>query len=571
MKILSLLLIILTIPCILVSQEIQESPKAKNYVSSEYDRNAVTFIGIDFNENMSNAVLTKFAKTKVPDKFYDNSVPDKIIKPEVSRESTSVPLLGLDEKEIVKWLNQNKIGQEILSVWFNRQSDGTFNVDVLKERGLFNANDNDFIVASASKRGQSSLMDMGLGLVNQSYLVVFDFANILSMAQYYEKNETPAEKRIMNGYKSSVNSYLIKLDFSDSVAAVFFQDYWISENDPNLDSKKAAFENANFPFVFLSKQHNEISAAQYNPGQPFAPKVQKSNDELLEMMSQTAIEAALTDIENQNADFRVKAMVSEVNPISAKIGKKEGLKFDQRYFVYENRERNNGTVYSRRIGVVKSMKVVDNRKVTTGQTEPSAFYQIAGGKVDNYGMFLEQHNDVGLNIFLGSTFTGLTGYTGRVEYYISKAFNTFAGNGKSLEGLTSWKIYVEGGYDLKNDFTVNDFVDNFTFMRVSAGVGKDFYPLNFLHWGPFIGYGLETISWETEENVNISSEFIEAGVRLGFNLAHNIQLVGSATYYSLLTSEIKDTETNEKEDFEYKHYFKDRMKLGLNAGIRFMF
>ncbi|HCE58321.1 MAG TPA: hypothetical protein DER09_10945, partial [Prolixibacteraceae bacterium] len=74
-----------------------------------------------------------------------------------------------------------------------------------------------------------------------------------------------------------------------------------------------------------------------------------------------------------------------------------------------------------------------------------------------------------------------------------------------------------------------------------------------------------------DENISISSDFIETGVRLGVNLSHNIQLIGSATYYSLISSEIKDTETNESEDFEYKEIFEDRFGLGYNVGIRFMF
>ena len=85
----------------------------------------------------------------------------------------------------------------------------------------------------------------------------------------------------------------------------------------------------------------------------------------------------------QQQAFRVKAMISGVKPIAAKIGKKEGLKFDQRYFVYENREKRNGDVTSKRIGVVKSMKVVDNRNITTGQTEPSGQWLAArNGRFD---------------------------------------------------------------------------------------------------------------------------------------------------------------------------------------------
>lgn len=567
MKKLIILIAIFAVPFFSDAQNVQESTKtSKNYVSSEYDRNAITFIGLDYSENVSEKVVKVLAQKKAPDKYYDNSIPENIIKTGIKRDSMMGFPVPVDDKLISRWLNEHKVGQQILSVWFNRQPDGSFNVDVLKERGLFNANDNDYIVASASKRGESSLMDMGLQLVNQSYILVFDYYGILTMTQSYQKSETPEEKRIMNGFKSELQTYLFKLDFNDSVAAVFFQNYWTGADDPARDAKASAFEKAEFPFVFLKRQNTTATATQYNPGQVLAPKVQKTEDEMIGTMIDMSIESVLTTIENQKQEFRVKAMVSDVKPISAKIGKKEGLKFDQRYFVMENQTRGNGTITSKRVAVVKSMKVVDNRKVTSGQTPPSTFYQIAGGKVDNYGMFLQQKNDIGMNLYLGTTSGGLPGFEGRLEYYISKAF----GGAKGGRLATSWKIYVGGGYS-QDYYEIGDFADDFTFTRFSVGVAKDFYPLHFLHWGPFVGYGLESASWETGGKDELSTDFVEVGLRIGINLSHNIQLMGSATSYSMISSEITDSESETKEDFDYDIAFPDRFGLGYNFGIRFMF
>jgi hypothetical protein len=562
MKNLIILMIIFATPFFSVSQNVQVSAqKSKNYVSSDYDRNAVTFIGLDYNENLSGQVIKVLAKQKVHDKYYDNTVLENIIKTGVKRDSALGFPVPADDRLISRWLNENKVGQQILSVWFNRQPDGSFNVDVLKERGLFNANDNDFIVASASKRGESSLMDMGLQLVNQSYVLVFDYYGILSTAQSYQKNETPEEKRIMNGFQSELQTYLFKLDFNDSVAAVFFQKYWTTPDDPNREAKALEFEKAEFPFIFKKRQYTTATATQYNPGQVLAPKVQKTDEQLIDDMVKMSMDAVLTTIENQNQDFRVKAMVSDVKPISAKIGKKEGLKFDQRYFIMENQTNAKGEVTSKRVAVVKSMKVVDNRKVTTGQTPPSTFYQIAGGKVDNYGMFLQQKNDIGTNLYLGTTTGGLPGFEGRLEYYISKAF----GGGKGGKFATAWKIYVGGG------FSQDNYTDDYTFTRVSFGIAKDFYPLHFMHWGPFAGYGVESAVNDMDDSYDISTDFIEAGWRVGINLTHSIQLMGSASFYSMISSDKVVTETGEKTDFDYELEFEDRFGLGYNFGIRFMF
>ncbi|MGE0019236.1 MAG: hypothetical protein AB7S72_06185 [Draconibacterium sp.] len=560
MKNVFILILLVAFPFLIKAQT------AKNYVSSEYDRNSLTFVGLDYNENLSEPVINVLAKQKAPDKFYDNSIPENIIKTGVERDSALGFPVPATEQQLVKWLNDYKVGQQILSVWFNRQPDGSFNVDKLKERGLFNANDNDFMVASASKRGESSLMDMGLELVNRSYVLVFDYYGIMSMAQVYQKNETPVEKRNMNGFQGELQTFLIKFDFNELVAADFFQNYWTTPDDPAREAKAAAFEKAEFPFKFLKRQYTTAAATQFNPGQVLAPKVQKTDTELMDNMVKKSIESILTTVENQDQNFRVKAMVSDVKPIRAKIGKKEGLKFDQRYFVMENRTNGRGEITSKRVAVVKSMKVVDNRKVTSGQSQPSAFYKIAGGKVDNYGMFLQQKNDVGTNLYLGTTSGGLPGFEARLEYYISKAF----GGANGGKFATAWKIYVGGGYSQEH-YEIGTFEDDFTFARVSFGLAKDFYPLSFLHWGPFVGYGIEMGSWETGEEDELSTDFIEAGVRVGINLSHNIQLMGAATYYSMLSSEYIYGETGEKEEFDYDVAFEDRFGLGYNVGIRFMF
>lgn len=552
------------------AQDITESAKKvkSGVVSSEYDRNSFTYLGIDFAEQFSGQACAQLAKLAVPEKFYDNTVEVKVLSAPSQREAFSVTtglVKRLSDEKVIDLLHQNKIGQKIIAKWFNRQPDGTFNVDLLKERGMFNANDADFIIASASKRGESALMDMGMGLINKSYVMVLDYDNLMTMEQVYDKGEVPADKRTMNGFKATVNAYVYKLNFNDSVAAYFFQDYWTSAPD---QGKASAFEAARFPFIPVQHFQQEVMGTQFNAGHALAPKVQKTGDELLQTLTQAAHQAIINEAEKKNDDFRVKAFVSAVKPIAAKIGKKEGLQFDQRYFVYENRERKDGSVVSERRAVVKAMKVVDNRKVTTGDSEASLFYQIAGGKVDAYGMFMEQKNDVGANFILGYTDGGLGGINGRLEYYIGKAFYKA---GKLSKGLTSLKLYVEGGVNT-GAYDYGTFTDtDFTFLRFSGGLSKDYYLTNFIHWGPFLGVGVESATWDGSENT-ISSVFVEGGARLGINLSYNIQLIGSATYYAMISSEETDSaDAVVEEEVDYAGIFERGDGLGISVGLRIMF
>ncbi len=541
----------------------------------DYNRNALTTVVLNFNENHSGEVFPRFHVMPVPDKFFNNALSNHVFDMKGTKRPvvTELPelLQYMSDDFIIGKLNEQKVAQQVLSQWFNRQKDGSFNVDVLKERGLYNANDNDFFTASASKRGTSTLMDMGLKLVNQTYVLVFDYYNIMNMNEYYIKNETPEKDRTSNGYIAKVKTYLYRLDFGENVAAEFFNKYWIYPDDKDKAGKIKAFDDATFRWIPVGRQIAEHQSSQSNPDKNTIIK-QKSKEELIDDLNKNLMEKILPQMEARSDEMRVKAMVSNVKPISAKIGKKEGLGFDQRYYVYENRMKKDGEVYKKMIAVVKSMKVVDNRKVTQGQSDVSEFYQIYGGKVDNMGMFLEQKNDVGLNIFLGYTFEGMKGLNGRMEFYISKFMGDLIKENKSGKALTSIKLYVEGGYDKRMYYDFLEDGEKQDFLKISVGLAKDFYPSKFFHWGPFLGYGIESSDWKIGEFKYIDeTSFIEAGARLGFNILPNTQLIGSYQFNWLFDGKSTNKTSGESVDLDYEKEYEGRGKPSITVGLRFMF
>lgn len=561
----------------LSAQDITDSAKKvkKQIISSEYDRNSLTIIGLKTDNPLAGKVAQMIDTLKVGDKFYSNdigfhNIPYNVVVSIFDKTQQD----KVFKTEVPKLLNNNKVGQGIVAKWFNRQPDGTFNAEVLKERGIYNSDDSDLSIATSSKRGESALMDAGLGLVDRSYVLVLGFSNLITMDQYYDQIKAAPEARKMNGVKGDLVGLLYKLNFNDSVAAVFFQDMWANKGATDLKSRVAKFDANAFPLVPVKNLIMPMQATQYNAGQTLAPKVQKTQDELLRDLVNNSVTNVLNHLTYQISDFKVKAQVYKTNPIAVKIGKKEGLGFDQRYFVYENRQTRSGETYSSRRAVIKSMSVADNRNVTNGETQPSYFYQVAGGKIDNMGMFVEQRIDAGLNLFLGYQQDGLSGLDGRLEYYMGRLMYGKK-NGAIARGLTSFKLYISGGYNSIDDkftldplFTGTEKVD---LLRVSAGLSKDYYLTSFLHFGPFAGYGIESATGK-DSKYKVETDFIEAGARLGINLTYNVQLVGSATYYLMLSPDVKDENgTAITDPDEFDTYFPDRGGLGLSCGIRFMF
>ena len=558
----------------LSAQDITDSAKKvkKQVVSSDYDRNSLTIIGLKSDNPLSAKIAQIIDTVKVEEKFYENGIGFRNIPYDVTISLFDKPQQDkVFKTDLVKLLNDHSVGQRIVGKWFNRQTDGTFNTEVLKERGIYNSDDSDLSIASSSKRGESALMDAGLGLVGHSYVLVLGFSNLMTMEQFYDQSEAAPEARKMNGVKGDLIGSLYKLDFNDSVSTVFFQDMWIDKAANDSKQKTARFEGNTFPLVPVKNLVMPMQATQYNAGQSLAPKVQKTQDELLRDLVNNSMTNILNHLTFQVADFKVKAQIYKTNPIAVKIGKKEGLGFDQRYFVYENRQTRRGEKYSSRRGVVKSMSVADNRSVTSGETEPSYFYQIAGGKIDNMGMFVEQRIDAGVNLFLGYQQDAMSGLDARFEYYIGRLF--YGGKAKGIaKGMTSFKLYVDGGYN-SGEYELESLTgtEDVDLLRVSAGFNKDYYLTHFLHVGPFMGIGIESATGKTSE-YKVETIFVEGGARMGINLKYNIQLIGSATYYMMLAPQVKDnTDTAVKDTEKFSTYFPDRGGLGISYGIRFMF
>jgi len=556
-------------PCFTIAQnENLTNQNSNSDIKGKLNRNAIYIFGIVDSNTLNKEVVNKLRNLNISQEFIDISLDDNTIQPTIHQTNVSNKNYTLYEQELIHILNENKIGQKILSDWFNRQSDNSFNFEVLKKREAVKANVDDFIKVSASKKSKLKLMEMGLKMVNQSYLLVFDFQDIKTLEEYYIQTGVDENNRILNGYMASFTCYLIKFDFNSSIASVFFQDFWLTENELSKKDKIEAFENTDFPFIALKTYKYEITSSQHNPGQPLAQEKQKTTDELLDGLAELALKNVINAIEKQDDPFNLNIMIREVSPISAKIGKKEGLKFDQPYFIYENQISKSGIIYHKRIGVVKSKKVVDNRKDSLIQTQNSAFYQIAGNPISE-GMLLEKYNDLGVNLFLGNAFSGLPGFTGRIEYYFSKMFDDMISPGKTASGSTSFKVYLSGGYNQKT-YIINENYLNHTFIRGCLGVSKDFYPLRFLHWSPFLGYGLESVRCEGTKNI-VSSNFSEMGIQLGINLKYNIQLILSYNYYHFFNSILLDGNKEVlDENFNYNDNYKDRSNSGISLGIRIM-
>jgi hypothetical protein len=529
---------------------------------------AVAVAGINSGSNLNDQILDNLENINLPGAYFQINLTDAKLSPINLNLINSATISAKTETRLQNWLNTNKTGQDILAQWFNRQSDGSFRTDFPENSGLINNSFAESLTKeeTASKETATFLANSPL---NETYLLVFDFSNVQTMDDYYDENNINRQNRILRGYIASVKTYIFKLDFNRSVAETFLNKHFTTEDDEAAQAKQENFDQSEFPFFFVTAREDEIASVQPKSNQGITPADIKSDKELLGAMAQLAVENITHLVEEGKLELSVNKLVKGTNPVTAHIGNAQNVKFDQRFGVYQNRITSGGQVEAKRVSVVKSMKVADTANNSDGKKDYSAFYKIAGGKVSENEMYLKKKYDTGINLFAGRTMNGLSGNTGRFEYYFSKAIGSAVLPGKKAKGLTSIKLYFEAAQN-KKSYLLFDQGEDFTFTRGSFGIEKEYHPLPFMHWGPFIGYGLEYTTWERSDYL-LSTNFAEMGLRLGINLRHNIQVIGSATYYHLIKTVLMDNNRDVVDsDFDYTSTFNDRGDLGYTIGLRIM-
>ena len=185
-----------------------------------------------------------------------------------------------DQTEAInQFFIQNQTAKELVAKWFNRDVDGNFDMEVIANRGSYNASDLDVLVAQDSQRGQALLEDAGEELIKNTFVIVYDFKytnkeekakktggflSVVSAAASFvpgmENVSTVvdgvnlAQTALGKGYFVKTTAYLYQLEWNEEVASRFYNEMWMDENshDPN---RKAAFDNTDiFKLKFIGTQ-----------------------------------------------------------------------------------------------------------------------------------------------------------------------------------------------------------------------------------------------------------------------------------------------------------------------------
>lgn len=362
-----------------------QSLYSQNIDLNHYHRSSLYSVLLKHPEQQfSKEIVTTFLKIPIPDKYNNHNLRITIMNAPILKKMTKEELEGSYKDAICNMLNRNKIGGRIIEKWFNRDKyTGAFDMNLVKERGFYDATILDVQQALQSARGLAQIEDAGEELISHSYVLVNDiryvdatlkrnlqglgvllgmmgsaaFVPIAGGALALTIGETGvAINDLVVGFKVYVTSYLFRLDWNENVANDFYSNLWYDKANVEM-SRKQLFDNqmGNYKLTY-------VGCTTVYSGETSLAGVKNESDMFLKVCTRS-IDKAISELQKSFDEFKVFTPLVSTSPLCAYIGLKEGVSEDSRFEVLEKTLDPDGRTKYERVGIVKPLKgkIWDNR------------------------------------------------------------------------------------------------------------------------------------------------------------------------------------------------------------------
>ncbi len=327
--------------------------------------------------------------------------------------------------KIYRYLIDTKLANQLIAKWFNAKSqkiDGSYyDLDLIQERGLYNASELDVMKAAESNRKWAVLKDAGMELIPHTFISFTQF-EIIDARNYQERRQkTSAHKTASNitgtlfgktnqemkeldedskaltaGYYITATTFLFQLDWTDATLENFINNYWEADLSKLMNSNEFQIKYLGYQDVMaktvedvrgkgLFKQLGSVFKEGVSAGisKTFGHKSDEQinaelrasheatrKDKTLELTEQSlirSIDATYANLQKDHEEFKVKAPLQikeDTNEIYAYIGLKEGVTSKSEFEVLERTFNLKKNIYEyKRVGKLKVNKnrIWDNR------------------------------------------------------------------------------------------------------------------------------------------------------------------------------------------------------------------
>ena len=355
------------------------------------------------DQKFASEIRNSFLNIPIPDKYNDHDLSVKVVDINTKLKNASS---NKENEAITTFLNDNQIAGRMVAKWFNRDKyTGACDMELVKERGLYNANEFDKQIAARSARGISMLQDAGEDLIGNTFVLVNDisyvdkakkgmiFGGIIkaigTVAQAYTGvNVSSATNLIgdiaesIRGFSVKINTFLYKLSWNDEIANNFYETQYTDSADTG---KAQNFESnrGNYQLVYVGKVESSGSTTSWLGVKLDTPA------NMVRKACQRAIDENIVDLQTQFEEFRTKTPLLSIEPLTADIGMKEGVSIKSRFEVLDRVEQKDSTykyVKVAEIAPVEDM-IWDNRYMAVEEGAKGAnlgkttFKKVKGGDI----------------------------------------------------------------------------------------------------------------------------------------------------------------------------------------------
>lgn len=335
-----------------------------------------------------------FMAIPTPDKFNNHDLAVKSFESSAAKVKKAAKNKKKDAgnlEDINAFMLQNEVAKGLVARWFNRDaSTGVCDMELISERGCYDASQADINIADQSSRGRARLADAGQELIGKTFILVNDITFIdhgensakaatglkvfgalfgaVTGTDVSSLTDTVADAvNEIDGFKVNITSYLYRLVWDEGRLWSFYDNYYVdkSEEEGPRCTKKLAFDTISAADTLFRVEYvgQTTTSAANMSSKSFANKTKE--EQMLKVCTR-AIDKSIVELQRQYEEFKVNVPLYRINEdgtVDVQIGLKEGLNEKSQFDVLMPAEDENGRTYYEKVGRLQPVKgkIWDNR------------------------------------------------------------------------------------------------------------------------------------------------------------------------------------------------------------------
>lgn len=336
-----------------------------------------------------------FMQMPLPDKFNDHNLALRSFESSAKRikkAANNKKKDAVNEADIKSFIEANNIAKMMVAKWFNRNTEtGICDMNLVSERGNYDASQVDIALAEQSIRGRAMLADAGEELIGNTFLLVNDIT-------FRDKGEGSEKAAIgiailggiagavlgsdlvsdagsaiaagvneIDGFQVNITSYLYRLVWNEELLWDFYTRFYADESydDQQRIANRDAFNaiSGNDPLYQLEFVGKTTTHAGNLQSKSFS---KYSKLEQMTKVCTRAIDKAIVELQREYDEFKVNVPIYEINDdgtVTVQIGLKEGINEKSRFDVLMPIEDEDGRIHYEKVGKIRPIEgqIWDNR------------------------------------------------------------------------------------------------------------------------------------------------------------------------------------------------------------------